>query len=106
MQTNFLQQAFKTLTMFNHQCNQNSILLLGDSIQILKEIESQSIDLIFADPPYGIGKDFGASKDTWENAQKYLEWCKIWIDECMRNELGEKYLEPIKQVKQMEMMME
>lgn len=84
MQTNLLQQIFKTLTIFNHQYNQDSILLLGDSIQILKNIESQSIHLIFADPPYGIGKDFGVSKDTWENAQKYLEWCKIWIDECMR----------------------
>lgn len=84
MQTNLLQQAFKTLDIFHYQCNQDSILLLGDSIQILKEIESQSIDLIFADPPYGIGKDFGVSKDTWENARKYLEWCKIWIDECMR----------------------
>lgn len=84
MQSNLLSQLFKSLDTLNHQYNQDSILLLGDSIQILKNIESQSIHLIFADPPYGIGKDFGVSKDTWENAQKYLEWCKIWIDECMR----------------------
>ena len=84
MQTNLLLQSFKSLDTLNHQYNQDSILLLGDSIQILKNIKSQSIHLIFADPPYGLGKDFGNSKDSWENAKEYLEWCKVWIDECMR----------------------
>lgn len=61
-----------------------SLFLLGDSLKLLKNIESDSIDLIFADPPYGLGKDFGGTKDYWKNGKEYLEWCKIWIDECMR----------------------
>lgn len=74
---------------FNHiqttyKKNRNAIALLGDSLKILEDIKSKSIDLIFADPPYGIGKDFGISKDSFENAFSYLEWCKIWIDSCMR----------------------
>ncbi|RDU65991.1 adenine-specific DNA-methyltransferase [Helicobacter didelphidarum] len=84
MQINYLQQVFKTFDTLCYRYNQDAILLLGDSLEILKNIESQSVDLIFADPPYGIGKDFGVSKDNWENAREYLEWCKIWIDECMR----------------------
>ena len=75
--------AFKTLKT-TYQYNDNVIALLGDSLKILDDIKSQSIDLIFADPPYGIGKDFGISKDSFESAGDYLEWCKIWIDSCMR----------------------
>lgn len=64
--------------------NEKIIALFGNSLEILSDIKPQSIDLIFADPPYGIGKDFGVSKDSFENAFKYLEWCKIWIDSCMQ----------------------
>ena len=64
--------------------NDKSCILLGDSTQILKSIKDKSIDLIFADPPYNIGKDFGNNIDKWNSAQDYIEWCKIWINECMR----------------------
>ena len=32
-------------------------LLKGDSLELLKEIEDNSIDLIFADPPYFLSND-------------------------------------------------
>ena len=64
--------------------NDRASLALGNCIDILKCIKTRSIDLIFADPPYGIGKDFGESKDCFENVNEYFQWCKIWIDECMR----------------------
>lgn len=79
-----LESIVKNTFSLEYQCNQDSMVLLGDSLEILKDFQSESIDLIFADPPYGIGKDFGNSKDIWENGKYYLEWCKIWIDECMR----------------------
>lgn len=64
--------------------NETSLVMLGNSIEILKDIQSNSIDLIFADPPYNIGKNFGNNNDTWENIDSYIAWCKTWIDECMR----------------------
>ena len=64
--------------------NNMSCVILGDCLNELKKIKSNSIDLIFADPPYGIGKDFGTNKDTFENINEYFLWCKMWIDECMR----------------------
>lgn len=64
--------------------NHNSMVILGDCLQVLKNIRSNSINLIFADAPYNIGKDFGNNKDKWENLQSYIEWCKAWIDECLR----------------------
>jgi site-specific DNA-methyltransferase (adenine-specific) len=64
--------------------NNLSCVVLGDSLSVLKKINSGSIDLIFADPPYGIGKNFGVIKDSFPDINEYLEWCKIWINECMR----------------------
>ncbi|MCA6069832.1 MAG: adenine-specific DNA-methyltransferase [Endomicrobium sp.] len=63
---------------------EKSIAILGDSIETLKLFPNKSIDLVFADPPYNIGKNFGNNKDKWDTIDSYINWCKIWIDECMR----------------------
>lgn len=64
--------------------NHNSMAICGDSLKILRQMQSGSVNLIFADAPYNIGKDFGNNQDKWDTTQQYAEWCKIWIDECMR----------------------
>ena len=64
--------------------NEQAMLILGDSLKVLKDMKSQSVHLIFADPPYNIGKDFGNNQDLWESTESYINWCKKWIDECMR----------------------
>ncbi|AHW75585.1 putative type II restriction methyltransferase [Neisseria meningitidis] len=69
---------------FEIQFNKNSTVILGDCLEVLKTLPSSSVDLIFADPPYGIGKDFGNNKDFFADAYQYLDWCASWIDECMR----------------------
>jgi site-specific DNA-methyltransferase (adenine-specific) len=48
------------------------------------EISDASIDLIFADPPYNIGKDFNGRKDKWASDEEYREWCYRWLDLCVR----------------------
>lgn len=62
----------------------NSMAILGDSLKVLRKIKSNSVKLIFADAPYNIGKDFGNNQDKWETVDAYINWCKEWIDECMR----------------------
>ena len=64
--------------------NNNSMAILGDSLAVLKKIKRNSVKLIFADAPYNIGKDFGNNQDKWETIDAYINWCKQWIDECMR----------------------
>lgn len=64
--------------------NKHSMTILGDSIEILKKMKEKTINLIFADAPYGIGKDFGNDSDKWKTVEAYTNWCKRWIDECMR----------------------
>ncbi|HET7628215.1 MAG TPA: adenine-specific DNA-methyltransferase [Bacillales bacterium] len=71
-------------TDFLHMANEDSFAAQGNCLAVLKKMKSESVDLIFADPPYNLGKDFGNNKDQWKNLNEYVEWCKSWIDECFR----------------------
>jgi Predicted archaeal methyltransferase len=39
---------------------------LGDALDLFKEISDESIDIIIADPPYNLGKDYGNNNDNRE----------------------------------------
>jgi site-specific DNA-methyltransferase (adenine-specific) len=57
----------------------------GDAIEVLRfEISDASIDLIFVDPPYNIGKKFSQFEDRWSSDTEYANWAYEWIDECIR----------------------
>jgi len=57
----------------------------GDCVNLFKEIDDNSIDLIIADPPYGIDKDFGnGEKWTVKKIDEWLEWMKLWLVETNR----------------------
>ncbi len=60
----------------------NRIYLL-DVLDGLKKLKSNSAQIIIADPPYNIGKDFGNNKDNLDFEQ-YIRWCDNWIGECVR----------------------
>ncbi|MCY0855937.1 DNA-methyltransferase [Cupriavidus sp. D39] len=50
-----------------------------DVLEGIKRIADGSIDLIVADPPYGLGKDYGNDSDRL-SGDAYLEWSASWID--------------------------
>ena len=54
-----------------------------DAIEGLKELPSNFADIIIADPPYNIGKDFGVLKENW-TIEEYIAWSKEWIKEAIR----------------------
>jgi site-specific DNA-methyltransferase (adenine-specific) len=56
---------------------------LMDTIEGMKKIPDNSVDIVISDPPYNIGKDFGICKDNME-LNSYLDWCDEWISECIR----------------------
>ena len=61
------------------------IIIWGDVIEALSnQILDNSIDLIFADPPYNIGKDFNGMKDKWKSDEDYLRWSYQWLDLCVK----------------------
>lgn len=59
-------------------------IIHADAIQALRsEIPDNSIDLIFADPPYNIGKNFAGCLDKWDTDESYLNWCYEWLNLCI-----------------------
>ncbi len=67
----------------------------GDATRVLEEcIPNGAVDLIFADPPYNIGKQFANFADKWSSEKDYLQWCYRWIDLCIQklNARGSMYL--------------
>ncbi|HEX8773989.1 MAG TPA: site-specific DNA-methyltransferase [Pyrinomonadaceae bacterium] len=77
---------FDASTLDPHQlvrcyAHPNGELSVGDAVQWLHSIEAESVDLIFADPPYNIKK---AEWDTFESQQKYVDWSMLWIEQAAR----------------------
>ena len=58
-------------------------IIQGDVIEILKTLEDESFQLIIADPPYNIGKDFGINQ-VFKDMSLWQEWCRVWLKECNR----------------------
>ncbi len=55
----------------------NGQLWLGDSLKWLVSLNPESVDLVFADPPYNIGK---ADWDDIKTLDDYVEWSMRWIE--------------------------
>jgi site-specific DNA-methyltransferase (adenine-specific) len=50
-----------------------------DALAGMARIPDGSIDLILADPPYNLGKDYGNASDQ-QSVEDYLAWTEQWID--------------------------
>lgn len=59
----------------------NGKLYQGDAIDWLSSLEDETVDLIFADPPYNIKK---AHWDNFESQEQYIEWSMKWITQAAR----------------------
>lgn len=76
--------------------NDSFCLLHGDNLKVLKRIKTDSIDMIFADPPYflsngGItcksGKMACVDKGDWDKKDSIIDvhkFNKAWLNECKR----------------------
>jgi site-specific DNA-methyltransferase (adenine-specific) len=56
-------------------------LFRGDSLDWLTGLKSETVDLIFADPPYNLKK---ADWDDFESHEHYVEWSHAWIEQAAR----------------------
>lgn len=73
-----------SISGLKHFGDDNHKIIMGDAVTVLNEINDDSVDLIFADPPYNIGKDFNGYKDKWNSDNDYLKWCYNWLDLCIK----------------------
>lgn len=62
---------------------ESAVVHWGDCFDVLDKVQDSSVDLIFADPPYNIGKSFGDFKDSWPSDLEYAEWCYAWLEKCI-----------------------
>ena len=54
-----------------------------DLMNVVKGLGAETAQIVIADPPYNIGKDFGNKSDK-QPMGEYLKWCDEWIKECLR----------------------
>lgn len=59
-------------------------IYIGDNLQILKTIPSESIDLIYLDPPFFTQRDFIEFDDRFKNINYYIDWMVLRIVEMYR----------------------
>lgn len=66
------------------QADFKSRIICGDVLKLLsKQSTETQFDVVIADPPYNIGKDFGNNNDTMP-LEDYVEWAQNWLAECFR----------------------
>lgn len=59
-------------------------LYRGDCLEVLPRIEAGTVDMVFADPPFNLGKDYKNGRSDSLAEDEYLAWCGRWITECVR----------------------
>ncbi|SDU63468.1 DNA-methyltransferase [Desulfobacula phenolica] len=55
-----------------------------DCLDLLKTMESDSVDIVFADPPFNLNKLYPSRIDDDLKTEQYLSWCENWAYECTR----------------------
>ncbi|MDI4659574.1 MULTISPECIES: DNA methyltransferase [Cobetia] len=55
-----------------------------DCLDYLKSIDSDSVDLIFADPPFNLDKMYPSDMNDNLKEEEYLKWTESWMNECIR----------------------
>ena len=56
----------------------------GDCLDLMFHTASDSIDLIFADPPFNLSKIYPSKIDDKRMDRDYLSWCETWLKDCIR----------------------
>jgi len=70
-------------------------IIFGDALKVLDKIPDNSIDLVFADPPYNMSKKKGLAwkyskhitmQEEWDifNQDEFFKFNKEWIDKCIK----------------------
>jgi len=62
----------------------HGLLFKGDVQKLLPHIRSESIDTVFADPPFNLSKVYGDRVNDNRSDDEYLSWCKEWLAHCVR----------------------
>lgn len=70
-------------------------IITADIIDGLNKIKDNSVDLIFIDPPYNLGKKYANNiDDSWNTEDEYMQWVYEWLDLAIKklNKHGSLYI--------------
>lgn len=59
-------------------------LFRADCFKVFQNIEDDSVDMVFADPPFNLSKLYPSEVDDNLKTEEYLAWCQEWIYESIR----------------------
>jgi site-specific DNA-methyltransferase (adenine-specific) len=65
-------------------CDFQNRIICGDAFQVLKKLPEDSFDLLFADPPYNLTKNFGENSFKQTSLDEYEAWLEAWLADCAR----------------------
>jgi DNA modification methylase len=65
------------------QNNNHMDVICGDAIRELKKLSHNSVDLIIADPPYNLGKNYG-NNDDLKSFEDLMDFNRSWLLEAER----------------------
>jgi len=60
------------------------MLYKNDCIDVLKNLEDDTFDLVFTDPPFNLNKDYDEGVCDDLSTSDYLNWTMRWVRECVR----------------------
>ena len=64
--------------------SKHGILYRGDCLKLLSALPNESVDLVFADPPFNLGKQYGEGVSDRLETSEYLNWSQQWLRESIR----------------------
>lgn len=64
--------------------SQHGILYQGDCLKLLSALPDECVDMVFADPPFNLGKEYGEGVSDLMEVDKYLGWSQRWLDRSIR----------------------
>lgn len=59
-------------------------LFEGDCLSLMAGMQSNSVDLVFADPPFNLSKLYPSNMDDNVSSVEYIGWTEQWLSECIR----------------------
>lgn len=62
----------------------HGVLYKADCLEVLRRLNGESVNTVFADPPSNIGKDYKNGFNDKVAEHEYFTWCNAWITECAR----------------------
>lgn len=68
----------------NDLSNVENKIICGDAFSVLKKLPKNTFDLLFADPPYNLTKNFGENSFKQTSLDEYESWLESWLSDCAK----------------------